>query len=153
MPNIWIIFSLFTAFLTAAYGFFLQLVDHNIKDNLNLIFIYIRLILIISALISLLSFLIPKYSINKNQIIVMKENINIYILLASAIILFTYQYFVLYALNEGGSLSMVIVGLNLPILIVISSLFLKQKVNVWIWLGLAIYVLLGSWIGVYKTLL
>ncbi len=148
--GLWIILSLTAAFGTAAWNFSLQLIDNTIKQDAKLKFIYIRFALIICGIISLISLFLPKIGLSKDKFTIIKENINLPILITSGAILFLYQVFLIYSFSSGGSLAAVIINLNLPILIIASYLFLKQKFDIWIGLGIIIYTLIGSWISWYK---
>lgn len=153
MTNNWIRLSIITLFLITIFGLSIQYLILNNKDNINLLLIYIRFILIISAIISLFTFIIPPFNLNKNDFMVIKKNINLFLLISSSIILIFYQILVFYCFIKAGPICSVIILISLPILIIMSSLFLNYEVQIWIWIPLIIYVLLGLLIGIYKYFL
>lgn len=148
--GIWIILSLIAAFGTASWNFSIQLIDDTIRKDSKLKFIYIRFALIICGFISLISLFIPKIGISMDNLALIKKHINVPIIVLSGFILFIYQVFLIYAFASGGSLAAVIINLNLPILIIAGCFFLKQKIDIWIAIGIILYTFLGSWISWYK---
>ena len=142
----WIIYSFLTMIIISIFNILQVLPNKNIKKDINLQMLYMRIILIIAGIISCISFLIPGMKIDD---IIIKKAIDLFdikLILGSSICLFIFNILLLFSFSQGGLLAGVIINLNLIFSILFSVLVLKTKINFSIWIGLLLYTLSGIYV-------
>ena len=147
----WIISSVFAMLCVSLYSILFMLPDSIIKENNNLQFFYIRIILILVGFICILSLFIPGLSINNELINDAKNNFNVYLIVTTAITIFLFFYFLLNAFSEGGSISTVIVNINMILIILFGIFYMREKTNIQMIIGIVLYLLIGTYIIIEKN--
>ena len=150
--NSWILWGLAAGLATAIWALLLMLPSKKILSDYMIISLYLRLIIIIAAILSIITLFIPKIGLNSENIKVLKDNINIRLLLFSAIYLITYETILASAFSVGGPLVSVPKNMNLIFIIILGMFFLKKKETLDIKMIIAIigYMLMGGYISWHK---
>jgi len=148
----WIFWALLSLFFISTSSILQLAVTHNLK-KFEVYFLFTRLIFIIAGIISVITFFIPGLHLNHNLLMEAKKNISPLAIIASGICLYLGITFKIFAFNKGGSLTLVIISFSLIINILFGTLFLKEKINIKIIIGIISFVLSAIYIIYNKHLL
>jgi len=135
----WVFFSLLALFFFSSSNI-LQLIGLHGFKSFKSDLLFIRLITIISGIIAFISFFIPGFTIDKNDLIQFRKNLSIPLLLAAGTSVYLGIMFKILAFNSGGSLALIIIYLNLIVSILFGVIFLKERINTQIIIGIIIYI-------------
>ena len=142
----WIFWGLAAAFATSIWGICLMSLPDAIKSDTNLKFLYIRCLLIIAGGISFITLLLPNIGFTNKIKDKFLKNIDYKLLLFSGFVLFAYQTLLIYAFSSGGGLAQVLINLNLVLVILFGTIFLKEKINNKIWISIVLFSLVVGYI-------
>tara|TARA_Y100000389_G_C17119359_1_gene344653 strand:+ start:60 stop:560 length:501 start_codon:yes stop_codon:yes gene_type:complete len=125
LPHNWFYWALVAAVLTSIWNVLLMITPENITKQPEVKFVYIRLILITTGILSFISLFIPGFSPTLKDINKIIENINLPTFMFQCLILLFYQAALLFAYSFGGPAAAVIVNTN----VVIVKIFYNQLVG------------------------
>ena len=132
----WVTLSLLALFFFSSSNI-LQLTGLYELKSFKSDLLFVRLIIIISGIIAFISFFIPGFTVDKNDLITFKKNVSFPVLIAAGISGYLGIMFKILAFKSGGSLALIIIYLNL----IVSILFdVKEKINIQIILGIITYI-------------
>ena len=131
----------------------LLLPSKPVKTDIHLTLLFIRLSIILAAILAIISFFIPGLTINDKIINKAKKYLKPRNVAFLAISLLVGLIILQVGFIKGGSIASVLFNLNLVFLILYGIIFLKEKTDIKIWIGIAIYILSGCYITYQKTLL
>lgn len=146
-----IILGIIGLLLTSAVNIGFLLPSKSIKNDNNLSILFMRVIFIITGLISFLSFFIPGLKANKNILSNIKTHLDYKLIIYFAVILFLMNIFILLAINKGGPISFIIINFNVGIVILFGILFNKDPVDFKLILSLIIFLLVGIYTIIHQN--
>ena len=145
-----IIWGLIAALGAAAWNLVLVNSNKNILDNSDIKSLYLRIIIVIAGLISLITLFLPKIGINKEKYDIIKKNTSIYYILFASVVFIGYQLLLIYAFSSGGATAAALINLNIIFMIIYGIFFNKSRVDFYLWIFLIIYTIFGILINWYK---
>ena len=146
MGQSWILWSIACLIALVSFNILQLLCPKRIRIDLKLSLVYMRIILIVAGILSFISFLIPKINLNEELINKAIKYFNWKIIIGSAILLIAFNLLLLISLSLGGPIIEVIINLNLVFLVLFGVFFLREKINLNIWIGIILYLLIGCYI-------
>ena len=145
-----IIWGLIAALGAATWNLVLVNSNKNILDNSDIKSLYLRIIIVIAGLISLITLFLPKIGINKEKYDIIKKNTSIYYILFASVVFIGYQLLLIYAFSSGGATATALINLNIIFMIIYGIFFNKSRVDFYLWIFLIIYTIFGILINWYK---
>tara|TARA_Y100000389_G_scaffold119941_1_gene117101 strand:+ start:2346 stop:2696 length:351 start_codon:yes stop_codon:yes gene_type:complete len=110
-----------------------------------------RIVFIISGIISLLSFFIPNLDYNKNIISNLKKHIDYKLVIFFALFLLIAYITIPLAINKGGPVTFVIINFNVAIVMLYGIFFMKDLYDFKLIISLLIFLLSGAYTVMHQN--
>lgn len=137
--------------LTSILNVGFVLLPKSLKSDNNLSILFMRIVFIISGIISLLSFFIPNLDYNKNIISNLKKHIDYKLVIFFALFLLIAYITIPLAINKGGPVTFVIINFNVAIVMLYGIFFMKDPYDSKLILSLLIFLLSGAYTVIHQN--